>query len=94
MAYLHFRELLRHQRHRRDRVLLRLQPGGQRDHEPSSIDRGFFRSVFYRSYRDEEKKVYFSRTGKQESEQFERPNRETVEGMKRGEYSSSTTTGW
>ena len=53
----------------------------------SSIDRGFFRSVFYRSYRDEEKKVYFSRTGKTESEQFERPNRETVEGMKRGEYS-------
>ena len=31
--------------------------------------------------------MYFSRTGKQESEQFERPNRETVEGMKRGEYS-------
>ena len=31
--------------------------------------------------------MYFSRTGKTESEQFERPNRETVEGMKRGEYS-------
>merc|ERR1719316_2479818 len=45
----------------------------------SSIDRGFFRSVFYRSYRDEEKKVYFSRTGKTESEASERPNRETVE---------------
>merc|ERR1719382_1736268 len=45
----------------------------------SSIDRGFFRSVFYRSYRDEEKKSY-SMTGRESSERFEKPNRETVEG--------------
>lgn len=31
----------------------------------SSIDRGFFRSVFYRSYRDEERRVYFQ-NGKEE----------------------------
>lgn len=53
----------------------------------SAIDRGFFRSVFYRSYRDEEKKVYFSGTGRELSESFERPNRETVEGMRRCDYS-------
>ena len=47
----------------------------------SAIDRGFFRSVFYRSYRDEERRRSTSPdTGKHESEQFERPNRETVEG--------------
>ena len=34
----------------------------------SSIDRGFFRSVFYRSYRDEEQKVHFSGTGKEEKD--------------------------
>ena len=53
----------------------------------SSVDRGFFRSVYYRSFRDEEKKVYFAQTGKEESEKFERPNRETVEGMRRCDYS-------
>merc|ERR1719162_1764427 len=53
----------------------------------SAIDRGFFRSVFYRSYRDEEKKVYFAGTGRELSESFERPNRETVEGMRRCDYS-------
>merc|ERR1740136_4082 len=52
-----------------------------------AIDRGFFRSVFYRSYRDEEKKVYFAGTGRELSESFERPNRETVEGMRRCDYS-------
>jgi len=51
----------------------------------SSIDRGFFRSVFYRSYRDEERKM-FSRTGVAQSEHFERPNRETVNGMRNCSY--------
>jgi len=52
----------------------------------SSIDRGFFRSVFYRSYRDEEKKVVDAR-GVEREERFERPNRETVDGVRRCDYS-------
>uniref|UniRef100_A0A7S3B0D6 DNA-directed RNA polymerase subunit beta n=1 Tax=Haptolina ericina TaxID=156174 RepID=A0A7S3B0D6_9EUKA len=51
----------------------------------SSIDRGFFRSVFYRSYRDEERKLYFG-TNSEQSERFERPNRETVDGMRKCSY--------
>lgn len=47
----------------------------------SSIDRGFFRSIFYRSYRDEEKKQ-----GMLVKEEFERPNRETTTGMRHGSY--------
>lgn len=43
----------------------------------SSIDRGLFRSVFYRSYHDEEKKA-----GHSCIEEFERPNRELVAGMR------------
>ncbi|KAG0561544.1 hypothetical protein KC19_9G072100 [Ceratodon purpureus] len=47
----------------------------------SSIDRGFFRSIFYRSYRDEEKKQ-----GTLIKEEFERPNRENTTGMRHGSY--------
>ncbi|GBG89761.1 hypothetical protein CBR_g49614 [Chara braunii] len=47
----------------------------------SSIDRGFFRSIFFRSYRDEEKKQ-----GTLVKEEFERPNRETTSGMRHGSY--------
>merc|ERR1719267_399262 len=47
----------------------------------TSIDRGFFRSVFYRSYRDEERKSYAPVEGKDDSERFEKPNSEVVEGM-------------
>ncbi|KAK9112017.1 hypothetical protein Scep_019536 [Stephania cephalantha] len=39
----------------------------------SSIDRGFFRSLFFRSYRDEEKKM-----GTLVKEEFGRPNRENT----------------
>eukprot|EP00897_Mesotaenium_endlicherianum_P010856 jgi/Mesen1/979/ME000012S00529 len=47
----------------------------------SSIDRGFFRSIFFRSYRDEEKKQ-----GTLVKEEFERPNRDTTTGMRHGSY--------
>jgi len=53
----------------------------------SSIDRGFFRSVFYRSYRDEERKSFDQRTNMERSELFEKPNRETVDGVRRADYS-------
>merc|ERR1719235_1064177 len=52
----------------------------------SAIDRGFFRFVFYRLYRDEERKVTAS-DGREREERFEKPNRETVEGMRRCDYS-------
>ncbi|KAL9691169.1 hypothetical protein QQ045_011588 [Rhodiola kirilowii] len=47
----------------------------------SSIDRGFFRSLFYRSYRDEEKKM-----GTLVKEDFGRPNRADTMGMRHGSY--------
>ncbi|XP_042502979.1 DNA-directed RNA polymerase II subunit RPB2-like isoform X2 [Macadamia integrifolia] len=47
----------------------------------SSIDRGFFRSLFFRSYSDEEKKM-----GTLVREDFERPNRENTMGMQHGSY--------
>ncbi|KAK9052552.1 hypothetical protein SSX86_029182 [Deinandra increscens subsp. villosa] len=47
----------------------------------SSIDRGFFRSLFFRSYRDEEKKM-----GTLVKEDFCCPNRDTTTGMRHGCY--------
>ncbi|CAN4084059.1 unnamed protein product [Withania somnifera] len=47
----------------------------------SSIDRGFFRSLFFRSYRDEEKKM-----GTLVKEDFGRPDRATTMGMRHGSY--------
>ena len=47
----------------------------------SSIDRGFFRSIFYRSYRDEEK-----RQGTLVNEMIQKPQPETTLGLKHGDY--------
>ncbi|KAI0347765.1 DNA-directed RNA polymerase II, subunit 2 [Trametopsis cervina] len=47
----------------------------------SSIDRGLFRSMYYRSYMDLEKK-----SGVQQLEEFEKPTRDTTLRMKHGTY--------
>ncbi|KAL0799311.1 hypothetical protein Bca101_054486 [Brassica carinata] len=47
----------------------------------SSIDRGFFRSLFFRSYRDEEKRM-----GTLIKEDFGRPDRGNTLGMRHGSY--------
>ncbi|KAF6145426.1 hypothetical protein GIB67_032549 [Kingdonia uniflora] len=47
----------------------------------SSIDRGFFRSLFFRSYRDEEKKLETLIT-----EEFGRPSKNDTMGMRHGSY--------
>lgn len=47
----------------------------------SSIDRGFFRSLFFRSYRDEEKRM-----GTLVKEEFGCPNRENTLNMRHGSY--------
>ncbi|KAH7546013.1 hypothetical protein FEM48_Zijuj01G0155800 [Ziziphus jujuba var. spinosa] len=47
----------------------------------SSIDRGFFRSLFFHSYRDEEKKM-----GTLVNDEFGRPERANTMGMRHGSY--------
>ncbi|KAH7529067.1 hypothetical protein FEM48_Zijuj05G0144800 [Ziziphus jujuba var. spinosa] len=47
----------------------------------SSIDRGFFRSLFFHSYRDEEKKM-----GTLVNDEFGRPQRANTMGMRHGSY--------
>ena len=47
----------------------------------SAIDRGFFRSIFYRSYKDEEKKV-----GSLIYEEIEKPDPTTTAGIRHGTY--------
>lgn len=91
MSYLHFREL---PAGINATVAIMCYSGYNQEDSiimsQSSIDRGFFRSVFYRSYRDEEKTVFFAGErggGAGRSEKFERPERETVEGLRKADYS-------
>ena len=55
----------------------------------SSIDRGLFRSTFYRMYRDEEKKNQLSG----EEEKFCLPDRGCTRGMKSGNYEHLASSG-
>ena len=82
MEHLHFRELPAGQNavvaiacysgyNQEDSVIL----------NQSSIDRGLFRSIFYRSYQAEERKV-----GALQMEEFERPDRATTTRMRHGTY--------
>eukprot|EP00667_Euglena_gracilis_P000465 EG_transcript_464 len=48
----------------------------------SAIDRGLYRSIFYRSYKDEER----GQKGSTAKERFERPNAENTVAMKKGTY--------
>lgn len=52
----------------------------------SSIDRGFFRSVFYRAYVEEAKGPEGGGVGAFSSQTFEKPNRLTCRNMKHGSY--------
>ncbi|KAH0473671.1 MAG: uncharacterized protein KVP18_001686 [Porospora cf. gigantea A] len=54
----------------------------------SSIDRGLFRSVFFRSYQAEER-----HQGSVKIEQFERPDPSTCFGLRRGDYSKLDSDG-
>lgn len=82
MEYLHFRELPSGQ----NVVAAILCYSGYNQEDSvmmnqSAIDRGLFRSVFYRSYQDEEKKQ-----GALCAEEFEQPNRKTCLSMRHGSY--------
>ncbi|KAH8927818.1 DNA-dependent RNA polymerase II second largest subunit [Atractiella rhizophila] len=82
MHYLHFRELPAGQ----NAIVAILCYSGYNQEDSvimnqSSIDRGLFRSIYYRSYTDMEKK-----TGILTMEQFEKPTRDTTLKMKHGTY--------
>lgn len=47
----------------------------------SAIDRGLFRSIFYRTYRDEEKRLATNMI-----EEFDKPNRDTCVGTEGKQY--------
>jgi len=82
MKYLHFRELPAGQN---AIVAISCYSGYNQEDSlilnQSSIDRGLFRSVFYRTYHDEEK-----RKGTFLNEVFEKPSRETCSGLKTNSY--------
>ncbi|GAA5941678.1 DNA-directed RNA polymerase II core subunit RPB2 [Sporobolomyces koalae] len=82
MEYLHFRELPAGQ----NAVVAILCYSGYNQEDSvimnqSSIDRGLFRSLYYRSYMDQEKK-----SGQIQLEEFERPTRESTLRLKHGTY--------
>eukprot|EP01098_Paradermamoeba_levis_P003525 TRINITY_DN1590_c0_g1_i1.p1 TRINITY_DN1590_c0_g1~~TRINITY_DN1590_c0_g1_i1.p1 ORF type:complete len:651 (-),score=213.80 TRINITY_DN1590_c0_g1_i1:5-1957(-) len=81
MEYLHFRDLPSGQ----NGVIAILCYSGYNQEDSimmnqSSIDRGLFRSVFYRSYREQEKKSTTS------GEEFEKPSRDTCMALRHGSY--------
>jgi len=82
MEYLHFRSLPAGQ----NSVVAIMCYSGYNQEDSimmnqSSIDRGFFRSIFYRSYRDFEEK-----RGAQMEEFFEKPVRGSCDGMRFASY--------
>ncbi|BGP55023.1 hypothetical protein JCM8202_002196 [Rhodotorula sphaerocarpa] len=82
MEYLHFRELPAGQ----NAVVAILCYSGYNQEDSvimnqSSIDRGLFRSLYYRSYMDQEKK-----SGTMPIEEFEKPTRDTTLRLKHGTY--------
>jgi DNA-directed RNA polymerase II subunit RPB2 len=82
MAYLKFRELPAGQ----NAIVAILCYSGYNQEDSvimnqSSIDRGLFRSIYYRTYLDTEKK-----SGVQQLEEFEKPTRDTTLRMKHGSY--------
>lgn len=82
MEYLHFRELPAG--HNAVVAIACYSGYNQEDSvimNQSSIDRGFFRSVFFRSYKDEEKKQ-----GSLLNEEFEKPTKENTVGFRHGSY--------
>ena len=52
----------------------------------SAIDRGLFRSSYYRCYNDQEKASTVGAVGSLTSEVFEKPSMDSTRGMKHGEY--------
>jgi DNA-directed RNA polymerase II subunit RPB2 len=52
----------------------------------SAIDRGLFRSSYYRCYNDQEKSSSVGSVGALNSEFFERPAFDNCKGMKTGDY--------
>lgn len=52
----------------------------------AAIDRGLFRSTFYRTYTNQEHGEHLRESSELVHEQFERPSREECTGMRRGSY--------
>ena len=82
MEYLHFRELPAGQ----NAIVAILCYSGYNQEDSvimnqSSIDRGLFRSLYYRSYMDQEKK-----SGQVQLEEFEKPTRDSTLRLKHGTY--------